>query len=166
MRQNEMLLGTCCVQHNGNTLGTKYQKNPNTLLAPKRGKKMTPWVHAGSPHWLPKISIPTSIGGGGGSWTVGTLFLLRCLLYRKDLVQKLEGSTNYNFLGRQIPHQELPAAPSFTHRWQSSRFSHAFYGNHEFPAAPSFTHLSRSSDFFHAFPACRLSTLEGSFFFF
>jgi hypothetical protein len=85
------------------------QKNPNTLLAPKRGKKMAPWVHAGSPHWFPTISIPTSIllpyfpaprGRGGVAWTVGTLFLLRCLLCRKDLVQnctlKLEGSTNHN----------------------------------------------------------------------
>jgi hypothetical protein len=59
-----------------NITGTHWEQNikkiPTASLLPKGGKKMAPWVHAGSPHWLPTISIPTSIllpflEGGGGS---------------------------------------------------------------------------------------------------
>jgi hypothetical protein len=84
-------------------MGTYWEQNikkiPTLSLLPKGGGgEMAPWVHAGSPHWLPTISIPTSIvlplfgrGGGHELWEL----ILRCLLCRKDLVQKLEGSTNY-----------------------------------------------------------------------
>ncbi len=40
----------------GNTLGTNKSNNPLTL--PKR-KNWAPWVEVHSPHWLPRIFMPT-----------------------------------------------------------------------------------------------------------
>jgi hypothetical protein len=57
--------GTCW-GHSENLMGTSWeQKNPKDLipapLSSPKEKSWVTWVHSGSPHWLSRISMPTSV---------------------------------------------------------------------------------------------------------